>query len=256
MTFSVICVYNNKQILQKNLLSSLEKQNQKYQLILLNNTRHKFKSAAEALNFGAKKARGKYLMFVHQDVRLEDKNWLAKATQFLDGLKDLGIAGVVGMSESGQGNKSRGRNVIKHGEPPAPWSWGNPIKEPEVVQTLDECLLIVPRRVFDKLQFDEKTCNDWHLYGVDYCLSIKKLGFLSYVLPLVIYHQSAGSSFSDRYYDTLRKLLVKHKDKYKRIYTTMGNWRTFWPFWLQLFLKRAEHFISRGEGWIKSLRFR
>jgi len=243
MRFSIICAYNNKEILEKFLHSSLEKQTQKYQLILLDNAKNQFKSAAEALNFGAKKAREKYLMFVHQDVRLEDKNWLAKAAQFLEGLKDLGIAGVAGMSENGKDNKSRGRNVIKHGEPPAPWSWGNPIKEPEVVQTLDECLLIIPRRVFDKLQFDEETCNDWHLYGVDYCLGVKKMGFSPYVLPLSIYHQSAGSSFSERYYDTLRKLLIKHKDKYKRIYTTMGSWYTFLPIWLQLFLKKTKQII-------------
>jgi len=55
MRFSIICAYNNKEILEKFLHSSLEKQTQKYQLILLDNAKNQFKSAAEALNFGAKK---------------------------------------------------------------------------------------------------------------------------------------------------------------------------------------------------------
>lgn len=57
---------------------------------------------------------------------------------------------------------------IKHGNPPA--LAGNiQIERPEKVQTLDECLVIIVKKTFDKLQFDELVCDDWHLYAVNYC---------------------------------------------------------------------------------------
>ena len=67
-TLSVICVYNNKQILESFLLESLKKQNINYELILINNVNNEFTSAAKALNYAATKATGDYLLFVHQDI--------------------------------------------------------------------------------------------------------------------------------------------------------------------------------------------
>lgn len=45
--------------------------------------------------------------------------------------------------------------------------FGADIDEPIPVQTLDELLLIIPRRVFEGHKFDESTCDGWHLYGVE-----------------------------------------------------------------------------------------
>ena len=66
--FSIICVYNNKKILDEMLLRSLSTQTKEFELILLDNYQNKFKSATEALNFGGKLAKNDYLMFVHQDI--------------------------------------------------------------------------------------------------------------------------------------------------------------------------------------------
>ena len=46
---SIVCVYNSEQILNEYLINSLKKQSVKYELILLNNIKGKYKSAAEAL---------------------------------------------------------------------------------------------------------------------------------------------------------------------------------------------------------------
>ena len=80
--------------------------------------------------------------------------------------------------------------------------------------------------IFNSLKFDENVCDDWHLYAVDYSLSVKKLGLDSYVIPINLYHISNALSFSEKYYHTLEKLLNKHKNSYKFIYTPMGNWST------------------------------
>ena len=71
---SIVCVFNDKKVLNEYLLESLKNQTAHYELILIDNTKNKFKSASEALNYGAKNANGNYLMFVHQDVYLCSKH--------------------------------------------------------------------------------------------------------------------------------------------------------------------------------------
>jgi hypothetical protein len=237
---SVVCVYNNKTILEDCLLKSLKGQTTAYELILVDNSERKYKSASEALNWGGRKAKGNYIMFAHQDVDLCSTSQLLNTEKLLDSIPGLGIAGVAG-------RKAKGGLItaIRHGDPPVPASRIH-IEKPTLVQTLDECLVIVPRPVFHKLQFDEETCDDWHLYAVDYCLSVAVLALGVYTIPMYAYHKSIGSvarnpfriilntgSLPEGYYCTLRKLLVKHRHCYRMIYTTTGNWDTRLPLTFQ-----------------------
>lgn len=244
---SVVCVYNSKSILENYLIRSLKNQTVDYETIFINNTKGRFKSAAEALNYGGKRAKGKYIMFVHQDVTLCSNTWLENAERLLDSLQNLGIAGVSGKKENGKWVLT---SVI-HGNPPT-LAGEIYIKKPTKVQTLDECLIIIPKCVFNMLKFDEVTCTGWHLYGVDYCLSVKKLGFDVYVLPLPVYHRSTGmkrfteiisslESHPKEYYQCLEKLLLKHRDV-KKICTTCGDW---YPSH-SIFLQRLENLLIGG----------
>lgn len=253
---SIICVYNDEWILRNWLLKSLSEQKNDFELITIDNTQNRFRSAAEALNWGGKQAVGDYLMFVHQDVDLCSDSWLKSSEVLLNLLPNLGIAGVAGTSELGAPFTERRRNTIRHRPParitsgithgPQRELCGTPIREPELVQTLDECLVIIPKSVFEVMQFDEAICNDWHLYAVDYCLSIKQRGFSVYVIPKCLHHQSTGLSgksrvqvltslgqYSEEYYRTLERVLEKHKNRYKWIHTTCGSWSTVYPFVLQ-----------------------
>jgi hypothetical protein len=217
---SIVVVYNNEQALQRILLPSLQKQTAKFEFLPIDNTIGLFKSAAEALNYGAKQANGKYIMFVHQDVELDSDLWLQKVENILKLIPDLGIAGVAGMSETGETAKKRGRGYINRcGQI---WEFANPVEKPEKVQTLDECLLIVPRSVFNKLQFDNKTFDDWHCYGADYCLSVREMGLNSYVIPAFIYHRCLLTNVKNvfRYQ---KMLYIKHRKDNNRIYTTCGD---------------------------------
>ena len=236
---SIVCVYNNKEILNNYLIKSLKNQTAKFETILLDNRQGHFKSAAEALNCGGKKAKGDYIMFAHQDVDLYSNTWLEEVEEMLDKLPNLGIAGVAGKSKNNEGVITN----IKHGSPPR-FAGKIQFEKPTKVQTVDECLIIIPKSVFIKLQFDEDTCNDWHLYAVEYCLSIQKIGFNSYVIPEFIYHKSPGYSMSEKYFMTLKKVLKKHKSYYNKIYTTMGDWSTVYP----LNIKRIYLWIRRKIG--------
>jgi hypothetical protein len=244
--FSIVCAYSNKDTFQRYLVSSLQKQEVKYEPVFIDNCEKQFPSASAALNYGGRQARSKYIMFVHQDVDFESATWLADAERILDGLPGLGVAGVAGISESGRNLRERGRNIIRHGPEKMAWEFGNAIEKPEIVQTLDCCVLIVPRTVFEKIQFDETVCNNWHLYGEDYCLATKSDGLNTYVLPLSIYHASRGAVRNARadivlslgalppeYYATLKGLINKYRGKFRHIYTTNGEWNTFQPLMMQ-----------------------
>ncbi len=225
---SVVCVYNNEDILNDYLLDSLESQTADYELILIDNTENKFKSAAEALNHGGKKAKGTYIMFVHQDIDLSSDNWLKDTEKMLNSLTNIGILGVAGNCENVKGTTT----IIKDGDPPK-LAGPNYLNEITESQTLDECLIIVPKSVFNILHFDEMVCDDWHLYAADYCLSIKKLGYKVYIAPIFVYHLSPGYSMSENYYLTLNKILKKHRNNYNEIFTNTGCWNTLYPLKLQ-----------------------
>jgi GT2 family glycosyltransferase len=263
---SIICVYNDEWILQNYLLKSLPAGRNDFELITFDNTHNRFRSAAQALNWCGRQAVGDYLMFVHQDVDLRSDSWLNSTEALLNSLPNLGIAGVVG----GRNHKSvsfrelcttmftdrpstRFRGGISWG--PRNELCGIPIQDPEPVQTLDECLVIIPKSVFDVTQFDETTCCDWHLYAVDYCLSIAEQGFGVYVIPSCLYHRSGGYSdenplriiaslgvYPEAYYRSLERVLRKHKRHYKWIHTTCGSWNTTHP----LVIQRAVILLSDG----------
>lgn len=217
---SIICVFDNIEILNNYLMKSLKNQKIKCELILIDNTKERFESAAKALNYGARKAKGDYIMFIHQDVDLCSNTWLEEVEKVLTKLPNFGIVGVAGVKDV----KGVITN-IKHGKPPR-LAGRIQIKKPIKVQTIDECLVIIPKSVFDIFQFDEKTCDNWHLYAVDYCLSVKQqFGLSVYVIPMYLYHLSSGA-ITPGYNQTLKKVLKKHKDSFKWIYTTCGCWNT------------------------------
>ena len=93
---SIICVYNNEQILNDFLISSLEKQSEDYELILVDNRNQEFTSASSALNYGAKKATGDYLVFAHQDINFSNIDWIKNTRIQLEKIDNIGIVGVAG----------------------------------------------------------------------------------------------------------------------------------------------------------------
>jgi hypothetical protein len=212
---SVVCVFHKRDMLDRVLMESLMKQ-PAHQLILMDNTLGQWKSAASALNAGAKLATGKYIMFVHQDVELGTPTYLRDIERTLDGIPNLGIAGAIGMSEQGRTYQERLRGHVSNcGE-----GWGNVINKPEPCQTLDELLLVVPRGGFQG--FDEKTFDHWHCYGVDYALTMNEQGKGVYALPGFVYHRSLATNVENlRTYH--KRLFYKHHKHFSRIHATTNG---------------------------------
>lgn len=236
---SVVCVYNDINKINKILLKYLNNQTNDYELILIDNTKNKYKSASEALNIGGKKANSKYIMFIHQDVKLCSENFLNDVELILDSLYKPGVVGIAGVESLLTLIKNKSlRGVLgnlDHGIPLKPVS-KHVIDQPTEVQTVDECLFIIPKKLFNKINFDDECCYDWHLYAADFCLSSEKLGYKTYILPLYIQHISNGNSTLEEYFNTLKLLLIKHRS-YFIIRTVFGNYFTIFPLSLQINLK-------------------
>jgi hypothetical protein len=216
---SVICAYNNLKKLNDYLIPSLNRQTTPFELLSIDNTRGNLTSAPAILNATAKKAKYEYLMFAHQDVALDSNNWLVEVERNLRSLYRLGAAGVAGKSKSGLAAS------VSHGIPPQ-FVGTKRLNKPVQVQTLDGCLIIVPKKVFNRISFDEMTIKGWYLYVADYCLDLICLGYRNYVLPHQIYHESTGPHDPSVYEETLKNITEKHRNHTKMIYTTMGDWRT------------------------------
>lgn len=225
---SIVCVYNNEKMLNDVLLKGLEHQSVEFELITLDNRENRFKSAAQALNYGGKKAKGEYIMFTHQDMWFSDTLWLENSEKMLHSIPDLGVAGVAGASEEGRNWAERCRHSITFFDE----NWDiAPVKKYEKVQTLDECVLIVHQSVFNKVKFDEEVFDGWDSYGADYCLAIRKLGKKAYVIP----GESRHCCLRENVYPWELKNLFKYQkrlyNKYRNdniiIYTWMGK-VTWW----------------------------
>ncbi len=210
--FSVVCVYNNEKSLNNYLLRSLKEQSAKFELIKIDNRPGVFKSASKALNYGGEKAKGKYILFVHQDVVFYSKFWLEDAEKMLEKISSLGVAGCSGKMDNG-----KRRGFIKD----RCQLWGEPFSKPEEVQTLDEGVLIIPKVAFDRLRFDEKL-EGWHAYGVDYCLMVKEKGLKAYAIPAFIYHYSPSRNYGGLL-QAHKKVWIKHRESFPSIFTTCGR---------------------------------
>jgi len=228
---SIVCVYNNKKILADFLEKSLQAQTVKYELIALDNTTGTYRSAAQALNYGALRVQpaSAYIMFAHQDIDFCSPSFLEETEHMLDALPDLGVAGVAGISA----DEKKVVSNIMHGIPQV--DAGRKIHTCTSVMTVDECCVIMPRPVFIKHQLDAAVCDGWDLYMVDFSLRIKEEGLNVYVLPSAIYHASRGEQMAvTAYFKTLKKVLRKHARSYKKIHTTCGRWNTRIPVVLQM----------------------
>ena len=238
---TIVCVYDDDAVLNQVLRRSLERQTARHELILLDNRNGRYTSAAKALNEGGRQAGGDYILFAHPDLWLASDTALADIERTLRSLPDLGVAGFLGASAEGRTPDERRR-----------WSLGNfgdmwpgrPVTKPEPVQTVDECALIVSRRVFADLEFDAAVFDGWQCYGADYCLRAAERGLKCYVIPSAAFHSSPRRNTKDLILYQER-LLLKHRTRVPRIFTELHEissgalrgrrWRrTLTPLYLRL----------------------
>ena len=162
--FSIICVFNDALVREQCLDSSIERHRSEVDdldYVMVDNCDGAFHSAGAAFNVGASRARHDHLVFVHQDVVLHSLMALERAAAILEADHGIGLMGAFGVKRGG-GKVGRVRDrVILIGEH---------TDRPVDVDSIDEVLFIVPRRVFDRERLSEAPAFAWHAYAVEYGL--------------------------------------------------------------------------------------
>lgn len=228
MFFSLICPCNDRALFDECVGASLQRQTLRdFELILVDTLAESYRSAAAALNAGAARARGEYLVFLHQDVCFDDAGFLCRLRDFaLRG--DFAIAGVAGAIRGKSRYRTKTRTNIVHGEPPRRPGRSEPPPDgaPFPCETLDECLFVIPSSRFrtrGMLEF----MPTWHLYAVEYCLwaHANNAGAVL-IFPLKLWHRSAANSLNANYFDAISALRRLYRRQFGVIYTTMAAWPT------------------------------
>lgn len=218
---SVICVYNNKFQFDNQLKAGLERQDADYELIAIDNTKNIYKSAAEALNHGCRKAKGDILVISHQDIYLKRNDELRRIAKEIFRAEKGTIIGTQGVKEPSKvyytnitaGNEYDDKIIDSYSE------------RLYEVSCVDEGFFGMKKDTWEMIRFNENICDDWHLYCVELCLHTRKLGNKVYVFPSQLHHFSMGK-ISLKYMLNLKKLCAEYRSDFEYIWTTCYKVRT------------------------------
>jgi hypothetical protein len=165
------------------------------------------------------------VLFVHDDVWLEDPQWIEKV---LAALKRYDVVGVAGNTRRVKGQRAwlctqwepdyerffldfpHLSGAVRHGQMP-----GGEVSEfgpaPLPCELLDGVLLAVRKDVVGRSQVAFDPRFDFHFYDMDFCRTARSRGLALGTWPLTITHQSAGAFSSAGWKDGLQRYLGKWK---------------------------------------------
>lgn len=199
--------------------------NKTFELIPVFNSGNKY-SAAQALNIGIDKARGKLLVLTHQDVSFLPK-WIDSLYDIISKIeksdKKWGVLGTAGVAIYPGGKIDTagivyGTGNSKHWRP----SNRSIILK---VQTVDEHCMII--KASNGFRFDERF-SGFHMYGGDLSISAIVKGFTNYGIICPLIHESGkGTSLSSdagkKDYNRSMKLFAEKWKDFDLIRTTTAT---------------------------------
>lgn len=235
---SLITIVNNTEVYNKFRISLQAQINIKYELIPIMNLHNELDSPREAFNQAGENALGKYLMFIHPDIRFRSAEALHDIAERVNKINNAGVIGVAGAQPISKNKRKIISSIYQGSAQNRVGQWGG--LEFEEVQTVDECLFIVNKEYFIHHKFEPKA--GWHLYAVEYCLNTLLDGMKNYVVKADIWHLSPGNSLDPNYIVQLEKLIKKYKRDFEQIGTTVKAWPTRGP---QAFIYRKYYYIKQ-----------
>jgi hypothetical protein len=144
--------------------------------------------AYAGLNQLLDRARGKYVILCHQDVRLVDDG----RTALDEALADLDRRDPTWALAGNAGGAHVGRLALRISDPHGADTRVGEL--PQRVWTLDENFIVVKRSA--RLGFSHDL-SGFHFYGADLCLVADILGYSAYVIDFHLQHLSGGTKSSD-----------------------------------------------------------
>lgn len=214
-TISLISVYNNKTLVDEMIKTAISQTGVEVDFVMVDNRQRQFNSAAEALNYGAEKAKGEVFVFLHQDIEFLSDNVLESIYDFAI-QNPNSVFGAAGKDSSNlhfiYSDMHAGPNKSKY----------TTCDKPTKAFTLDECLIACNKACFGKIKFNSSICDGWHLYGAELCLQAQTFANMEvFVIPLDIWHKSNGNA-DKSYFKCQNKLGKCYKNYYKVVNTTNG----------------------------------
>ncbi|MGE4568170.1 MAG: glycosyltransferase [Bacteroidales bacterium] len=163
-------------------------------------------------NFCSEQARFPYLCFMHEDVYVDTKDWGEKIVEATRELPNCGVIGFAGGSHVGrnftswwagalQVNVYDGYNGKNHADLRANFqyhNYSNPRNEDySRVLCVDGLFQMVKKEVWEEIRYDDHSFSGFHMYDVDFSLSVSEK-YNNYVgLKYEVYHDSHGNLTSD-----------------------------------------------------------
>jgi hypothetical protein len=200
---SIVTVFNDADVRQACLDRSLEAHRAEAPIteyLPVDNVGGAFASAGAALNHGAARARHDYVAFVHQDVYLHSLTALEEAAGRLADDDGIGVLGAFGVTSEG-GFFGRVRDRVFLG--------GAPAREPTLVDSVDELLFMVPRRLLEREPLTEDPELAWHAYAVEYGLRVRARGGRVCAVDIPVTHNSLTVNL-DRLEQAYAAIAAKH----------------------------------------------
>lgn len=220
-----ICCYNNRKSYDS-LVNSIYKIDPETIILGIDNQDSIYKSCSNAFNSIINRVKTKFVAFIHQDIIFFHKDSLNKIINYLNQIEISDLVGVAGAREEGKYCRKVLSNIV-HGNKKT--VAGDKLLGMEPCMTLDECLVFGYTEYFVQNPFDEKLCDNWHLYFVEQCLRTGIHGGHSYVCDIELYHKSKGNVRSD-YVKGFYKLCKNYKKDYPYIATCCASSRTTFPY--------------------------
>lgn len=229
---SVVCVYNDPDVRRECLDRSLTNAapDIDVDLIPVDNTTHAFSSAGAALNYGVGLARYPVVVLVHQDVYLHSVRRLIEVgVAFED--PSWGLLGANGVTRQGE-SIGRLRDRVQ--------LIGTAAPTPVEVDSLDEVLILAPRRLLLEHPLSEDPDLAWHAYAVEYGLRLRTLGFRVGAVDCAITHNSLTVNLARL--DVAHRRVAELYPTLSPVHTTCGLAGVTRPRW------RSSRFV-REHGW-------
>lgn len=182
--FSICCIVNNQMEyaeMQQTFLQNGFGDTCEY--LIADNTKGNQFDAYEAINHFIKKAIGKYIIVVHQDVRVNDHQ-----SKLLECLAELDKTDPQWAVCGNAGGITYHEKILylRHTKEDSRTTK----KLPQKVRTLDENFLILKK---DALLSVSADLSGFHLYGTDICLLAQIKGYRCYVISFLVQHLSEGN---------------------------------------------------------------
>ncbi|SDF67915.1 Glycosyltransferase like family protein [Mucilaginibacter pineti] len=167
-------------------------------------------------NKGLLKAKYDIVCFMHEDIFIKTNDWGKKILNSFEKNPDLGLLGVIGsaykpMTPSGWGglgSDSYYYNLIQHNkysDEPTTHLYRNPNNEKLTqVACVDGVWLCTTRKIAREFMFDEINFTGFHVYDLDFSLSVGQKYKVAVTYDVLIEHFSEGKFDQKWMMDTLK----------------------------------------------------